>query len=177
MQQGRIVQIDTPAALQRAPSTHYVAELIHQQTGGVNFVTGAIHRDGMDTFFESPRGRWPMSVKIVAELRQSLCEAENFHPGEGKVHIMMGVAVEDTRCSTAPTADEDHVCLTLPVQEFETGDDVIFVIGTDAAGCWIGRARFDERLERGQTVTMTFSMARAYWFDEATGRTLALPTG
>ena len=177
MYQGQIVQVDTPGGVRRAPCNRYVAELIHHQTGGVNFLIGEVRRDEMDTFFESPLGRWPISVRIVDALRESLCEAENFHPGEGKIHIMIGVAVEDVRCTTAPVAGSDEVRITLPVQELESCDDAICVIAAEPRGRWIGRASLDERFERGQTVTMAFSMARAYWFDAATGRTLAVRTG
>src|SRR5438445_11879054 len=123
MQGGQIVQLDTPSAMRRAPSNRYVAELIHHQSGGLNLLAGAVRRDGLDTFFESSLGRWPMSVRIVDALRESLCAGENFHPGEGKVHIMIGVAVEDVRSSTAPAADVEKIRIALPVQDIESRDD------------------------------------------------------
>ncbi len=177
MQNGRIVQIDEPAQMRRRPATRFVAELVHHHAGGMNFVTGEVVREGMDTYFDSVFGHWPMSVKIVEELRESLCQGENFHPGEGKVHIMMGIAVRDVRCSTAPGASEDDNRITLHVRELECADAGICVLGNDAQGRWVGQATLDERFERGQAVTMTFSLAQAYWFDCTTGRTLVAPTG
>jgi ABC-type sugar transport system ATPase subunit len=176
MQAGQIVQVDAPAALRRAPSSRYVAELVHHQSGGMNFLTGAVIRAAMDTFLDTPFGRWPISVERVDAMRQALCEGENFHPGEGKAHVVLGVAVEDVRCSTAGADDGDTVQITLPVQELESSDEGTCVIGVGPGGRWVGRACLDEPLERGQAVTMTFSLARAYWFDVKTGRTLALPT-
>jgi ABC-type sugar transport system ATPase subunit len=176
MQAGQIVQVDAPAALRRAPSNRYVAELVHHQSGGMNFVSGAVIRAAMDTFLETPLGRWPISMERVDAMRQALCDGENFHAGEGKVHIVLGVAVEDVKCSTASAADGDVVRLTLPVQELESCDDAMCVVGLGAGGRWVGHACLDEPLERGQAVTMTFPLARAYWFDARTGRTLALPT-
>jgi hypothetical protein len=154
-----------------------VAELIHHQTGGLNFLAGDVCRDGMDTYFESALGRWPMSVQIVHELRESLCAAENFRPGQGKVHILLGVAVEDVNCSTAAVTEDDRIEIALPIQQLESGDDYTVVVAGNAEARWIGRAGSQERLEAGQSITMTFSLARAYWFDALTGRTLAAPTG
>jgi multiple sugar transport system ATP-binding protein len=177
MQEGRIVQIDEPRQMRRFPSTRYVAELVHHRGGGLNFLAGQVVREGMDTYFESVFGRWPMSVKIVQDLRESLCQGENFHAGEGKVHIMIGVAACEVRCSTAPGIGEAESRITLPVAEIECAEAAACVIGSDARGRWMGLAGLDERFEKGQVVTMTFSLARAYWFDIATGRTLVAPTG
>jgi ABC-type sugar transport system ATPase subunit len=177
VQSGRLAQIDRPDAIRRCPANRYVAALVHHQRGGVNFLAGEILRHDMDTFFVSAFGRWPMSVQIVQDLRESLCEAENFHQGEGKVHIIMGVPVEDVCCTTASLASADEVCVVLPVKELESGDERIGVIAADARGRWNGRAKPDERLERGQAVTMAFTLAKAYWFDAQSGRTLAAPAG
>ncbi|MSQ93174.1 MAG: ABC transporter ATP-binding protein [Gemmataceae bacterium] len=177
MQEGRIVQIDAPGRMRRHPASRFVAELVHYHGGGLNFLSGEVVREVMDTFIETVFGRWPMSVKIVQELRESLCQGENFHPGEGKVHIMVGVAVRDVHCSTAPRAGEDENRIVLPVAELECAGAGTCVIGSDARGRWIGQAGPDERFERGQAVTMAFSLAQAYWFDLTTGRTLVTPTG
>jgi hypothetical protein len=90
---------------------------------------------------------------------------------------MVGVAVRDVHCSTAPRVGEDENRIVLPVVELECADAGTCVIGSDARGRWIGQASADERFERGQVVTMTFSLERAYWFDLTTGRTLVTPTG
>jgi ABC-type sugar transport system ATPase subunit len=177
MERGRIVQCDAPAAVRRAPSTRYVAELIHHQSGGMNLLAGRVHRDGMDTFFESPLGRWPMSVQIVEALRESLCAGENFHSGQGKVDIMIGVAVEDVRCTTAADGAGGEICLPLPIRRLESGDEVTVVVAGPESHRWVGHADVDERLEPGQSITMRFDLTRAYWFDSATGRTLSAPTG
>jgi ABC-type sugar transport system ATPase subunit len=177
MDHGRLVQCDTPSEMRRAPGTRHVAELIHHQSGGMNFVAGEVRRDDMDTFFECPFGRWPMSMQIVASLRESLWAAENFRTGVGKVHIMMGVAVEDVHCTTAPAEDEDQVRLELPVQRLESGDERTMVIAGDERGRWVGHAGLGERLEPGQKATMRFALADTYWFDSTTGRTLAAPAG
>ncbi|MBI3822784.1 MAG: ABC transporter ATP-binding protein [Planctomycetes bacterium] len=177
IQAGRLVQIDAPARIRRAPANRFVAELSHHQTGGVNVLEGVVTRHDMDTFFETALGRWPMSVQIVAQLRESLCQGENFHAGEGKVAIIIGVAVEDVRCSTAPDAAPDDIRVMLPVLDVESGDDSNSVVAGDSWRRWIGRAPLDERFDKGQSVTMTFSLGRAYWFDHTTGRTLAAPAG
>lgn len=177
MQAGRIVQIDSPAQMRQRPASRFVAELVHHHAGGMNFVTGEVVRQEMDTYFDSTFGHWPMSVKIVQELRESLCQGENFHPGEGKVHIMMGIAVRDVHCSTAPGSGEDDIRFTQHVRELECADAGICVLGSDERGRWLGLAEPAEVLERGQVVTMTFNLARAYWFDSTTGRTLVAPTG
>jgi len=177
MAHGTIVQMGEPVEVRRCPKHRYVVELIHHQTGGMNFFLGDVQRHDMDTYFHCPLGRWPMSVQVVSALRESLCSGENLHPGKGKVHIMMGVAAYDVRCSTASPAGEDDPQIVSHILDLESRDEDVGVTSGSAGTRLVGRASADERLERGQAVTMTFSMARAYWFDADTGRTLALPTG
>jgi hypothetical protein len=85
--------------------------------------------------------------------------------------------VEAVRCTTAATIPVDIIRFDLPVLDLELGADVTEVIAENGDSRWCGRAKPDERFERGQKATMTFSLSDAYWFDAATGRTLAAPTG
>ena len=175
MQQGLIVQADAPAEIRHFPMSRFVTELVHQGNGGMNLLGGRICPDGIDTFFENAFGRWPISSQILHNLRESLFQGENSHAGEGKVHIMMGIAASEVRGGGELGGDED-VRFALPVQQQEHSAAGNWLIAADARGRWIGRAASDERFHRGQVVMMAFSMARAFWFDNVTGRTLVVPT-
>jgi ABC-type sugar transport system ATPase subunit len=176
MQQGILVQVDKPAQIRRLPANRFVAELVHHQNGGLNLLTGQIFRDGIDTFFESPFGRWPVSLQILQGLRDSQFPSENFHAANGKVHIMLDIAAGDVRCGCNQDGGDDEILLTLPVQQHERSATGNWVIAADGRGRWVGRASEADFFERGQAVTMAFSLARAYWFDSTTGRTLVAPT-
>lgn len=186
MREGRIVQIDEPRQLRRFPSQRFVAELIHHERGGFNWLDGEIVKEEMDNYFEGAFGRWPISLQIVDHLRESLYRGENFQAEQGKVHILMGVTAADVRCSTRLDDAADDIRIALKVQEMECSAAGNWVIGVclqtpsrEERGVrrWIGRADDAERFARGQEVTMTFSMSRAYWFDSVSGRTLYAPTG
>ncbi len=172
MQGGRIVQIDAPAALLRMPKNRFVAEIIHQPFGGLNVLSGEISREGMDTFFDCAFGRWPVSALKVTELHEMFFQCEN--PNAAKIHVALGIAARAVRCSTERCLDEELIHLAVPVLEQEVTPAGTWIVGGDARGRWIGQAA-NERFSRGQGMTMTFSMQQAYWFDHATGRTLAAP--
>jgi ABC-type sugar transport system ATPase subunit len=175
MQAGMIVQIDNPEKLRRFPANRFVAELVHHQDGGLNILNGSIVRDDVDVYFESGFGRWPMSLQILAALRESLYLGENFHASSGKVDITIGIAVRDVRSGADVCAGDDEVSLAMTVSDLECTAAGDWVIAANERGSWIGRAYGDERMERGQAVTMAFSMDRAFCFDSLTGRTFLAP--
>ena len=172
MQDGLLVQVDEPAKMKRVPASRFVAELVHHASGGLNVLAGQICREGMDTYFENAFGRWPISVQVVQDLRESLYLGDNFHASDGKVHIMMGIAVSDVRCGSARSAVVDEVGVDLAVQRQECSVSGTTVIAADARGRWIGRTGVEESLRQDQAVTMVFSMRQAYWFHSVTGQTL-----
>jgi len=201
---GRLVQIATPREMRHAPRDQFVAELIYQNIGGLNLIAGLIRQDGLDTYFENPFGSWPMLATAVAELQMALQNSKILHAGDqaapivpvrsalegdetppgnifltadGKVHMMIGVPAVDVRCTTAAVAGDEDVRLLIEYRDQECGWANNWILGVGKQGRWVGRADDDERFERGQAVTMTFSMTRAFWFDAATGRTLLTPTG
>ena len=173
MQDGVIVQIDEPAKMRRFPASRFVTELVHHQDGGLNFLAGSIGRDGVEVYFENVFGRWPMSLQTLHELRESLYLGENFHASSGKVDIIIGIAVRAVRCGSDVHAEDGEVSLRLIVRDQECTAAGNWVIA--AEGAWIGGAVGNERFQRGQAVTMAFSMDRAFWFDSLTGRTLIAP--
>jgi multiple sugar transport system ATP-binding protein len=186
MRQGRILQIDEPRKLRRLPSHRFAAELIHHEDGGFNWLAGEIVKEEFDTYFEGAFGRWPVSLQIVDHLRESLYKGDNFNARQGKVAIMMGIPAAGVHCTTSRTGEEADVRLPVKVCEIECSAAGIWVIGVFPQPLsqgergerrWFGQADDAECFERGQEVTMTFSMNRAYWFDAATGRTLFAPTG
>ncbi len=191
MQRGRILQIDTPRQLRRSPTYRQVAELIHHEDGGFNWLPGVIAKEGADAFFEGALGRWPVSLHVLERLRESLYQgenaaanlettvaSENFHANQGKPPIMIGIPAAHVRCTTSRAAGDDvDVRLMLKVMDVETLAAGSWVIGSVGEKAWIGRADDDERFERGQEIAMTFSLQQAYWFDVATGRTMFAPTG
>jgi ABC-type sugar transport system ATPase subunit len=177
MRQGRLLQVDEPRNLRRAPNHRAVAELTHHEDGGINWLAGAIVKEEFDSYFEGPFGRWPVSMQIVDRLRESLYKEENFAAGQGKVDIMTGIPAAAVCCTSSHADLTDDVVLAMKVQEIESMSAGSWVIGSAAAGRWIGKASEAERLERSQEVQMIFSMNRAYWFDAATGRALFAPTG
>jgi ABC-type sugar transport system ATPase subunit len=173
MQGGRIVQIDAPADLLRLPKNRFVAEIIHQPFGGLKLLAGQISRDGLDTFFDCPFGRWPVSALQVSALHDALFECET--PAKsGKIHVTLGIAARAVRSSSERCHDEELIQLSLPVLDQEVTPAGTWIIGGDERGRWMGQSA-GERFSRGQDVTMTFSMQHTYWFDHATGRTLASP--
>jgi ABC-type sugar transport system ATPase subunit len=174
MQGGRIAQIDAPAALLRMPKNRFVAEIIHQPFGGLNVLAGAISREGMNTFFDCAFGRWPVSALKITALHEALFQCENLPANTGKVHVLLGVAARAVRSSTERCLDEELIQLSFPVLEQEITPAGTWIVGGDARGRWIGQSA-GERFSRGQGMAMTFSMQQAYWFDHATGRTLAVP--
>jgi ABC-type sugar transport system ATPase subunit len=174
MQGGRIVQIDAPAALLRMPKNRFVAEIIHQPFGGLNVISGAISREGLDTFFDCAFGRWPVSALKVSALHEALFQCESRLAKTGKLHVILGIAARTVRASTELCLDEELIQLSVPALEQEITPAGTWIIGGDARGRWIGQSA-GERFSRGQGVTMMFSMQEAYWFDHATGRTLAGP--
>ncbi len=176
MRQGRILQIDESRQLRRLPSHRFVAELIHHENGGFNWLAGEIVKEEFDTYFVGAFGRWPVSLHIVDHLRETLYKGQNFDARQGKVNIMMGIPATEVHCTTGRTGEDAEVRVLLKVHELECSATRSWVIGADIRGRWIGRADDAERLERGQEVTMRFSMTRAYWFDAATSRTLFAPT-
>jgi ABC-type sugar transport system ATPase subunit len=201
LRHGRLVQLDSPRVLRHAPSNQFVAELIYQSTGGLNLLAGYIRQEGLDTFFENPFRRWPMDATAVTALHESIQDSRILHAGDAqtattpaqslleadeagtatpsaseKLHIMVGVPASAVHCTTAADAPDGDVRLVLPYRDQECGWSGNWVIASDARGRWIGRAGDDERFERGQALSMTFSMSRAYWFDAATGRTLLAPS-
>ena len=188
---GALVQLDKPERLMQAPANRFVAELMHQPSGGLNVVAGFVRQDGLDTYFENPLGRWPMPAQTISALHESLqsskilqgaadsanlVEAKNFEAQTEKVPIIVGIAANDVRCTSQLVRSDEDVCLQLPMQTEERSlTDTWVLAGHEVR--WTGRPEADERLERGQVVMMTFSMSRAYWFDALTGRTLVAPTG
>ena len=176
MHQGVITQIDEPAKVRRMPANRFVAEMVHHSKGGLNLLAGSIGRDDAEVYFESVFGRWPMSLQILPGLRESLYQGENFHASSGKVDMLLGIAVREVRAGADVRADEGEICLRLAVRQQEFNAAGNWVIAADERGPWIGRAVGNERFQRGQAVTMAFSMDRAFWFDSLTGRTLVAPT-
>ncbi len=188
MERGRILQVDTPKRMRRAPAHRIVAELIHHEDGGFNWLAGAILRQEFDAFFEGAFGRWPVSLLILDHLRESLYKGEDSTDGntpksreifgteQGKVHIMMGIPASNVRCTTAARVAEDEIRIDLTIRDTECEPAGTWVLGEAQQGRWIGRADEAEPLERCQEIAMAFSMSRAYWFDAATGRTLYAPT-
>jgi ABC-type sugar transport system ATPase subunit len=172
---GAIVQIDEPAKIRRLPANRFVAELVHQATGGINFLPGVLVRDEDDVYFDSIFGRWTVSLHVLPALRESLCLGENFHARSGKTDMIVGIAVGDVRSGCDVHADDGEVSLRMAVRAYEHAVAGNRVIAANERGSWIGRAMGDEYMERGQAVTMAFSMDRAYWFDSQTGRTLVAP--
>ena len=73
-------------------------------------------------------------------------------------------------------AEDGEIRVVLAVREQECTAAGNWVLAADKRGPWIGQAVGAERFQRGQAVTMVFSMERAFWFDSATGRTLIAPT-
>jgi ABC-type sugar transport system ATPase subunit len=174
MQAGRIVQIDTPVGLLHMPGSRFVAEVVHQPFGGLNVLAGEISREGMDTYFECTFGRWPVSALKIAALHEKLYQCENSSSNGGKVHVMLGIAARAVRSSSERCLDTELIQLTLPVLAQECTPGGTWIVAGDARGRWIGQSA-GERFSLGQSVTMTFSTDQAYWFDHATGRTLAAP--
>jgi hypothetical protein len=117
-------------------------------------------------------GRWPVSALKVTELHEMFFQCEN--PNAAKIHVALGIAARAVRASTERCLDEELIHLAFPVLEQEITPAGTWIVAGDARGRWIGQAA-SERFSRGQGVTMTFSMQQAYWFDHATGRTLAAP--
>jgi multiple sugar transport system ATP-binding protein len=175
MQRGGFVQMDEPARIRRFPASRFVSELVHQGRGGMNFVAGHISRNGIDVYFENAFGRWPVSKQTLLRLRELFYTDENSRAIQGKANIMMGMAAGEVWCGRE-LAGEDHVHFVLPVQQEEFSGAGNWLIAADARGRWIGRCASDERFRPGQIVMMGFSMARAFWFDNVTGRTLLAPT-
>lgn len=200
MREGRIVQIEAPAQLRRAPNHRFIAELIHHEDGGFNWLDGVIVKEEIESFFQNPLGRWPLSLQIVEHLRESLYRGitkpegftvessnhgplenlrrtqENFDANQEIVAMIVGIPAADVQCTTAVGGLGDLIGIPAKVQELEFTTTGNWVIGSHARGRWIGRADDSERLEIGQDVTMLFSVTRLHWFDTATGRSLALPS-
>jgi ABC-type sugar transport system ATPase subunit len=188
---GRLVQAATPRQMRREPRDQFVAELIYQNIGGLNLLAGHIRQDGLDTYFESAFGRWPMLATTVSRLHQALQDSAILHADGGanpasdkifrtddrKSHIIIGVPAMDVRCTTAVVTSEEEVQLRMSYRDQESGWAHNWILGASEPGQWVGRTDDDERFEQRQTVTMIFSMAQAFWFDGATGRTLLAPTG
>ncbi|MBI2807679.1 MAG: ABC transporter ATP-binding protein [Planctomycetes bacterium] len=175
MDQGRLIQIDEPMALRQSPGSRVVAEWMHQAVGGMTFVAGEFVRAEMDTYFECAFGRWPVSVEVLGDLRESLFECQNFNADSGKVHILMGIAAQDVACDSDRPAPDDAIRLALPVlaQEATTAGD--WIVAGDNRGRWVGRLASHLHYGRGEQVTMIFTMADAFWFDISTGRTYHAP--
>lgn len=169
MQDGRIVQIDSPAALLRKPGNRFVAEIINQPLGGLNVIAGSISREGMDTFFECAFGRWPISVLQVTALHAALFAATH----GGRFPVSLGIAARAVRASSERCLDPERIALALRVVDLEITPAGAWIIASadDNRGQWVGQSD-GERFSSGQNVTLSFSMQDAYWFDHATGRTL-----
>src|SRR5262249_44372820 len=121
IQNGRILQIDEPRQLRRCPLHRGVAELIHHQMGGINWLTGHVAKDGFEPYFECPCGRWQISLQMLERLRESLYKGrsekgldfsaaksapiiagkqEIFAPGNEKVDMMIGIPAAEVRSTT-----------------------------------------------------------------------------
>src|SRR5262245_31749560 len=46
---GRLLQMDEPGQLRRCPTHRFVVEMIHHETGGLNWLSGQISKDGYDS--------------------------------------------------------------------------------------------------------------------------------
>lgn len=201
MRDGRILQIDEPRQLRRCPGHRFVAELIHHEDGGFNWLPGVLVKEEFEPYFESVLGRWPVSLQIVEHLRESLYRGEkspeiqgreqlsdtaqldapgtveNFAANPEKVDMMIGIPAAEVRCTTAVLDVEDLIRMVVKVCDLECSPSGNWVIGNREAGRWVGQADEAERFERGQEVNMAFAMNRAYFFDSLTGRTLYAPAG
>jgi ABC-type sugar transport system ATPase subunit len=166
--EGRIVQIDEPAKLQSAPCNRYVAELVHQQQGGLNLLPGTIALDRQRLFFETTIGRWQIPASLP------FANHKNFHAGPGKVHIIFGIAAREVHCDAERPQQADEIRLTMPVLQRECSSSGNWIIVGDDRGHWIGRG---QNAGSGSEVTMAFSIKQGYWFDGVTGQTLCAPAG
>jgi ABC-type sugar transport system ATPase subunit len=166
--EGRIVQIDAPAKLQRAPSNRYVAELVHQQQGGLNLLPGTIIRDGECSYFETAQGKWPIPDSLT------FSNHKNFQAEPGKVHIIFAIAARNVHCDAGRPLQADEIRLTMPVLQRECSSSGTWIIAGDDRSRWIGQG---QDVELGSEVTMAFSIKRGYWFDGVTGQTLCAPAG
>lgn len=195
MHQGRLLQIDEPRQLRRCPNHRFVVEMIHHENGGLNWLPGQINKDGYDVNFESPLGRWPVSLPVIDRLKESLFlgkssetaisatittdKGQNSAPKNEKVDMMIGIPAAQIHCTTDLAHADERIRIVAVVQDIEAVANGSWVIGAcrESPVRWVGRADDGERLERGQEVAMLFSMDNAYWFDGATSRTLFAPTG
>ena len=174
MQDGRIVQIDEPAALRQAPRNRWIAELVHQQQGGLNIVAGSIARVG-DSLRSSRRSaagpcRAPRSCRkwsLSANHKNSSPQAT------GRIHMIFAIAAGAVRCDDGRHQDADEIRLTMPVLQRECSSAGTWIIAGDSRGRWIGRGHSDQ----GAEATMTFAMERGFWFDSVTGQTMCAPAG
>jgi len=185
MREGRILQVDSPRQLRRSPTHRFVADLVHNEDGGFNWLAGEIVKDGVDAYFSGILGRWPVSILTIDHLRESLFQGENFHANSGKVDIMIGIPAAHVRCMTGGAFSNGSIRVALTVQEMESFATGSWVIGVQRQAStsvankpttWIGQADEGERFERGQEVFMSFDIEQAYWFDCANDRTLFAPT-
>jgi ABC-type sugar transport system ATPase subunit len=167
MQAGRIVQLDTPTQLLRSPQNRFVAEVIHQAFGGLNVLSGVIRREDMDTYFDGVFGRWPMLALMLTQFHEALAA--------GSAQILLGIPARAVRASSERCEDADLVQLTLPALQEECTSAGTWIVAGDERGHWIGQSA-GEHFRPGQSVTMTFAMEQAYWFEHATGRTLLSPS-
>lgn len=193
---GRLLQMDEPGQLRRCPTHQFVVEMIHHETGGLNWLSGQISKDGHDSTFENPLGRWPVSLETVGHLKEGLYRGKSSQtditasgpisgsqnneipaPKNEKVDMMMGIAAVHIRCTTDLGHADDRIRLVGTVDQIETYAGGRWVISICAGSPlrWIGRADDGERLERGQKIAMLFSMDKAYWIDASNGRVFFAP--
>lgn len=155
LREGFIEQIDTPANLYDYPANAFVAFTVGSPT--INFVNGAtVEKDGEGTYVVFGETRWQLPENILSRFT-SLEE----YAGTGK-KVILGLRPEDMSVGKEGFAQAT-------VGAFEE------IAGCGYADCDAGKLSFvvkAENVAKGDSVTLSADMTRAYLFDADTRLTL-----
>lgn len=155
LREGFIQQTDTPANLYDYPANAFVAFTVGSPT--INFVNGAtIEREGTGLYAAYGDLRWQLPENIVSRFT-----ALDDYAGTGK-KVILGLRPEDMTAGS----DGDIKATVSTVEE---------ICGCVYADCDLGKLSFvvrAENVKKGDTVTVSADMTRAYLFDADTRLTL-----
>jgi multiple sugar transport system ATP-binding protein len=164
MKDGRIMQVAEPLELYNHPVNLFVAGFIGSPP--MNLAKGAIERtEGRLWFIESNEKGPPLRIALDERLTP-LAE-----PYLGKP-IVFGIRPEDTHEVLGATQADASRTIELKIEVAEPMGSETFLHLQTGANALIARVRPTEHYVSGQTVRITFDLARAHLFDATTEEAL-----
>jgi len=150
---GVIQHVAEPMTIFDSPANIFVAGFIGSPA--MNFFPGALRRNGTGLFFSANNGQ-PGSALFTTSIPQNVSSRES---------IICGLRPEHVRVQQ----DAANAVVQARIARIEPVGSESFVHLAAGACTWLARVPASSALQPGQTVSVAFEMAKAHFFDPATG--------